>query len=135
VVRAVGGAWGARKVEVIAPPFHHNPTLNKVPRGPYVIVSLGCSQVGGNVTTNCSSWLPSGGHWPPRPGLGSREHVGDPAIAGVITMFYSDSMKGPWRQHPKVILEPASMDRWDSFVTNPSLYHLRVVSIPAGILT
>ena len=37
-----------KKSEVIAPPFHHNPTFNKVPGGPYVITSIGCAKIGGN---------------------------------------------------------------------------------------
>ena len=120
-----------KKVEVIAPPFHHNPTLNKVPGGPFVITSIGCAPIGGNGSvTNCSSWLPPG-HWPPptpvpeadtlRRGRGD-VGVADPAAAGVITMLYSDKITGPWKQHPGVILEPSSLDKWDSFVTNPSLY-------------
>lgn len=119
------------KVEVIAPPFHHNPTLNKVPGGPFVITSIGCAPIGGNGSvTNCSSWLPPG-HWPPpspapEADTLSRERmdgrVADPAAAGVITMLYSDKITGPWKQHPGVIIEPAPLDKWDSFVTNPSLY-------------
>jgi hypothetical protein len=120
-----------KKVEVIVPPFHHNPTFNKVPGGgPFVITSIGCAPLGGNGSvTNCSSWLPPG-HWPPP--SPSPEHarlrgaagvgVGDPSAAGVITMIYSDKVTGPWKQHPGVILEPAALDKWDSFVTNPSLY-------------
>lgn len=124
-----------KKVEVIAPPFHHNPTLNKVPGGPFVITSIGCAPLGSNGSvTNCSTWLPPG-HWPPpapvpKTGAVGLDHLRtnnsvrttDPAAAGVITMLYSDKITGPWKQHPGVILEPASLDKWDSFVTNPSLY-------------
>ena len=29
---------------------------------------------------------------------------------------------GPWKVRPGVVLEPAPLTAWDSFVTNPSLY-------------
>jgi len=96
-----------RKAEVIAPPFHHNPTVNKVPNGPFVVVAIG----------NGSASLPPA----PAPGSVSAA-VGDPADAGVIMMLYSDSIKGPWKQRPGVILEPGANGTWDSFVTNPSIF-------------
>ena len=80
------------------------------------------------MSTNCSSWLPPG-HWPPPPparstaqALREGSAVGDPPDAGVIQMIYSDKITGPWKQHPGVILEPVALDKWDSFVTNPSIY-------------
>lgn len=134
-----------KKAEVIAPPFRkrrsslcvfftralkeaaadHNPTVNKVPGGPYVITAIGCAPIGGAPTNNCSALLP-----PPPPHATNHRQlrarsgaaVGDPAAAGAITMLYSDKITGPWKRRPGVILEPAPADRWDSFVTNPSLF-------------
>ena len=64
-----------RKVQVVAPPFHHNPTINKVPNGgPYVIVSIG----NGTVV-------------PPHGDV--RVGDGDAPQAGIITMLYADKSK------------------------------------------
>ena len=59
----------------MAPPFHHNPTINKVPNGgPYVIVSIG----NGTVV-------------PPHGDV--RVGDGDAPQAGIITMLYADKSK------------------------------------------
>ena len=94
-----------KKVEVIAGAEHTNPTLNKVPGGPYVIVSAG------------NGTFPKKTH-----GLSAK--VGDPPEAGLITMLYSDKITGPWkpRPGPQLILAPGPSDTWDAFVTNPSVY-------------
>ena len=103
-----------KKVEVIAGAEHTNPTLNKVPGGPYVIVSAG----------NGSSSFAQG----TREAAVGRSNVtigaSDPPEAGLITMLYSDKITGPWkpRPGPQLILPPGPPDTWDAFVTNPSIY-------------
>ena len=122
------------KKDVVAPPFRHTPTLNKVPGGPYVIVSIGngtCATPGGGSAACCPKTFPSC-NLPPAAAVAGLESefvpdaagpmLGDPGAAGIITMLYSDSMNGPWKQRAGVVLEPSAANAWDSFVTNPSLY-------------
>jgi sucrose-6-phosphate hydrolase SacC (GH32 family) len=95
------------KVQVVAPPFHHNPTINRRPGGGYIIVSIG----------NGTGSVP-----PPAGGLRDVAGTGDPYEAGIITMLYADKIEGPWKRRPGVILQPGSNSSWDAQVTNPSIW-------------
>ena len=90
-----------RKVQVVAPPFHHNPTINRRPGGGYVIVSIG---------NGTGSVLPAttGQQQQNRSGDSVRSQAGDPYEAGIITMLYADKIEGPWKRRPGVILQPVS---------------------------
>ena len=108
---------------LVAPPFHHNPTIVKVPDGPYLMVSIGNGStpwhgIAPPKQNNCSG--------PPTTHAllldQQREHIGDPLLAYEITMLYSDSVEGPWKHRTTPVLEPGPATAWDGYVTNPSMF-------------
>ena len=109
------------KVEVIEEPFHHNPTIIKATDGTLLLVSIGNGTAGaGSIPAppqqnNCTP--PSGFST-----VDTATSLGDPPLGGIVTMRYAQSVKGPWKTAPGVILEPGPPGTWDDFVTNPSLY-------------
>ena len=111
------------KVEVLAVPFHHNPTLAKAPDGTLLLVSIGNGTAGSGavpapaVQRNCTAARASEAGAASDSGPGGRARVGadraargdslgDPPLGGVITTRYSKSVKGPWTQLPGVAVEP-----------------------------
>lgn len=104
-----------KKVEVVAEPFHHNPTIARAPDGTLVLMSIGNGSSGAGripppaAQNNCTE-------------QGQVGLLGDPALAGTITMRYSKSVLGPWTLATAVSLEPGPTGSWDDFVTNPSIY-------------
>ena len=107
---------------LVAPPFHHNPTIAKVPGGPYLMVSIGNGStpwrgIAPPKQNNCSG--PPTGH-----ALADQQRArsGDPLLAYEITMLYSDSVEGPWKHRTTPVLEPGPAAAWDGYVTNPSMF-------------
>jgi hypothetical protein len=104
------------KVEVLAEPFHHNPTIAKAPDGTLLMVSIGNG-------TSGSGGIPA----PPKQNnctapTGEDLSLGDPPMGGVITTLHSKSVKGPWTQLPGVTVQPGPPGSWDDFITNPSVF-------------
>ena len=109
---------------LVAPPFHHNPTIAKVPGGPYLMVSIGNGStpwrgIAPPKQNNCSG-PPSG--YALRALDQQRARSGDPLLAYEITMLYSDSVEGPWKHRTTPVLEPGPAAAWDGYVTNPSMF-------------
>ena len=112
------------KVEVLAEPFHHNPTIVKAPDGTLLMVSIGNGTAGAvwpngsaipapSAQRNCTA-APTGGE--------VASSLGDPLLGGVITTLYAKSVKGPWKRLPGVAVEPGVPGSWDDFITNPSIF-------------
>jgi hypothetical protein len=108
------------KVDVLAEPFHHNPTIVKAPDGMLLMVSIGNGTAG-------SGAIPAPAKQ--RNCTGRRDSVaqvdaslGDPLLGGVITMRYAKSVNGPWTQLPGRVVEPGPPGSWDDFITNPSIF-------------
>lgn len=100
-----------KKVDVVQPAFHHNPTIAFDPSSKnYLLFSIGD---GNSTPINCTA-TQSHPNWP-------AVTVGDPAAAGIITLSYSSSPHGPWTTLPAPVLA-GRPGKWDYFVTNPSVH-------------
>jgi hypothetical protein len=112
---------------VVAPPFHHNPTIAKIPGGPYLMVSIGNGStpwrgIAPPKESNCSGPPTAAAAKDRALAQEQRAQSGDPLLAYEITMLYSDSVEGPWKHRMTPVLEPGPATAWDGYVTNPSLY-------------
>eukprot|EP01052_Picozoa_sp_SAG31_P005978 SAG31_NODE_271_length_18717_cov_8.685949_13_plen_270_part_00 len=112
---------------VVAPPFHHNPTIAKVPGGPFLMVSIGNGStpwrgMAPPKVSNCSGPPTDVAAAKDRTFAQERGQSGDPLLAYEITMLYSDSIDGPWKHRMSPVLENGPATAWDGYVTNPSMH-------------
>lgn len=134
VARAVSDhpAGPYKKVEVIAEPFHHNPTVAKAPDGTLLMVSIGNGSAGAawpngsaiaapDKQRNCTGAAPTGevaSGQQQSDSVGLDDSLGDPDLGGVITTRYSKSVKGPWARLPGVAVAPGLPGSWDDFIVS-----------------
>ena len=123
------------KVEVLAEPFHHNPTITKTPDGTLLMVSIGNGTTGAvwpngsaipapATQRNCTaptSEDASAVAWQ-SDRMAGKDSLRDPLLGGVVTAMYAKSVKGPWTQMPGVVVKPGAPGSWDDFITNPSIF-------------
>ena len=110
------------KVDVLAEPFHHNPTIAKAPDGTLVMVSIGNGTAGSGKIPAPAKQSNCTGQDGQAAGSAYGDSLGDPLMGGVITTRYSKSVKGPWTRLPGVTVEPGRPGSWDDFITNPSVF-------------
>jgi hypothetical protein len=133
----VTGPYTLQK-ELVLPPFHHNPSIQRAPDGSYLIYCIGAKAGSclGGPDSNCSGatlkhCTPPSSAAAPEPRSQQHhaavaERVRHASLDGVVHLAHSRSLFGPWTLQPadKPILAGRS-GRWDAASTNPAPHILK----------
>lgn len=126
------GPFVVQEAELVLPPFHHNPSVQRAPDGTYLIYCIG-SKAGrcpGGGSGNCTGSTIKHCAPPdalamenPTSSLPSTEHLSasNTGLDGVIHLAHSKSLSGPWSLQPsdQPVLT-GRPGRWDEQSTNPA---------------
>ena len=125
----ITGPYSVVEDELVLPPFHHNPSVQRAPDGTYLIYCIGAKagSCQGGPFSNCTGATIKHCGQPPDDPLAAeatetghaRERVGSASggLDGVVHLAHSKSLSGPWELTTVLTGRPG---RWDAQSTNPA---------------
>ena len=126
----ITGPYTINEDELVLPPFHHNPSVQRAPDGTYLIYCIGAmaGSCPDGPSSNCTGETIKHCDQPDAPPSAelaairhARERVGSASggLDGVVHLAHSTSLSGPWTVVPKPVLA-GRPGRWDEQSTNPA---------------